>query len=615
MSLVLTYAPREDESGFGYYRRLAADNVLSNWRELAGLANIQRNRSALLGHADFVAGQLGLESAWTRFASQQEAVCRRWGRLHRTQNDAVCPECLADEPYLRHYWGHTYVTACPHHRIRLVDRCNDCGESLSPNRYHIDRCDCGHDLRALPRIESSPSQHWLSTLIASAGKQSGGIEPALRGVDVNILSDVVRLLCLYADPALPPLRPSASLPKSVAEAIGLLEPLEGLLADWPANFMSHVEKRIGVGRSDARTLNTLLGSWYVSLRKLCQGTVLEPLLKLVIEVASERFDGVLGLDSAKALAEDATDYMRAPDAAKAIGVSVSRLHTAIREGECDCRTRRVGTRGHLYEVPRAEVSRIQKLRGEWVSRAQACESAGVSSSVLEHMMAAGVIRSDANWRQDILKGGAVELRSLLELTECVRDIAEPAATSDDETVTWSSFTSRRMGDRQAIQSLMQAIAGGEVKAVHRGCRLGDMVFRRADVTLYFGRPLLEAGMSLQQLSKFTGWKWESISHWINEGLLHSQSIELRGQPCRVVLPHQLLAFRETYVPLADLARSMGTRSSALSRLLPGIELVGAQQLSGGNARGGLVRIADLGRLAVIGAKAGHDLFVPASFAQ
>ena len=27
MSLVLTYAPKEDESGMGYYRRLAADNA------------------------------------------------------------------------------------------------------------------------------------------------------------------------------------------------------------------------------------------------------------------------------------------------------------------------------------------------------------------------------------------------------------------------------------------------------------------------------------------------------------------------------------------------------------------------------------------------------------
>ncbi|CAG2159418.1 TniQ family protein [Cupriavidus numazuensis] len=615
MSLVLTYAPQDDESGLGYYRRLAADNLLSNWRELAGLAGVQRSRSALLGHADFVAGQLGLESEWARFASQQETTCRSWGRLHRAQADAACPVCLAELGYLRHYWEHTYVTACPHHRIRLVDRCNDCGELLSPYRYHIDRCECGHDLHMLPRIASTSAQHWLSTLIASRGKHSGNIQPAFGGVDIVTLGQVVRTLCLFADPGVPSPRRSAALPKSIAEAIDLLAPLETLLADWPEGFRSHVERRIGAGKPEARTLNTLLGPWYIGLRKLCQGTALEPFLKVIIEVAAVRFDGALGLDSAKAMAEEATEYVRASDAAKAIGVSVSRMHTAIHTEECDSRTRRVGTRGQVYEIPRAEVMRIQGQRGEWMNSAQACELAGVPTSVLEHMMSAGVIRSDVNWRQDILKGGLVERRSVLELYERVREAAEPAAGTDDEKLTWTGLTSRRMGDRQAIQSAMQAISEGKVKAIARGRRLGDTVFRRADVASYFGTPLLEAGMSIQQLSRFTGWKWESIAHWIEQGLLASESIVLRGQPCRVVLPHQLLAFRETFVPLADLARGMGTKSSALSKLLSGIELVGAQQLPGGAVRGGLIRIAELGRLAVLGARAGQDLFVSAAPVQ
>lgn len=612
MSLVVTYALRDDESGLGYYRRLAADNVLSNWRELAGLAGVQRTRNALLGHADFVAGQLGLESAWAHFASRQETTCRSWGRLHRGQADAVCPACLAEDGYLRHYWEHAYVTACPHHHVRLVDTCNDCGELLSPNRYHIDRCDCGHDLHMLPRIASTHAQHWLSTLIASDGKQSGGAQPTLRGVDIIALGQVVRTLCLFADPALPSPRRSAALPTSVAEAVDLLAPLETLLADWPTGFQSHVEKRIAAGKPDARTLNTLLGPWYIGLRKLCQGTALEPLLKIIIEVAAERFDGALGLDSAKAMVEEVTDYVHVSDAAKVLGVSVSRLHKAIQVGECAYRTRRMGTRGLVYEIPSAEVERILKRRGEWMSGADACELAGVPPSVLEHMMTAGVVRSDVNWRQDILKGGLVEHHSILELVDRIRAAAEPTTVADDEKLVWAGLTSRRMGDRQAIQSVMLAIADGKVKAIARGRRLGDMAFRRADVVSYFGTPLLEAGMSIQQLSKFTGWKWESISHWIDQGLLESQSIVLRGQACRVVLPHQLLAFRQVYMPLADLARGIGTKSSALSKLLSGIELVGAQQLPGGANRGGLIRIAELGRLAVLGARAGQDLFVSAA---
>ena len=169
-----------------------------------------------------------------------------------------------------------------------------------------------------------------------------------------------------------------------------------------------------------------------------------------------------------------------------------------------------------------------------------------------------------------------------------------------------------MGEKQAIESLMKAIANGNVKAVARARSLGEMPFLRSDVSQYFGTPLLEAGMSIQQLAKATGWKWESISHWVDEGLLASESTQRCGQPCRVVLPYQLLAFRKSYIPLADLARAMGTKSSALSRLLPGVERVGAKQLPDGAMRGGLICIADISRLAVIGARAGHDLFVPTS---
>lgn len=611
MSLILTYAPRDDESAMGYYRRLSADNALFSWRNLTNTAGVERNRRALLTRTDDVARNLGLELTWAESARQKEDLCRTWGRLHRAQSDAVCPACLAESAYLRHQWEHTYVTACPKHRIQLVDQCNACGKHLSPERLYIGLCSCGHDLSSLPQIPALPVQHWLSTLIASDGQTSGSMEPVLHSVDINVLVKVIRVLCLHAHPKQPGLTRRAALPKTIAEAVQFLAPLEVLLADWPMSFQTHVEERIAAGRKDARTLNTLLGDWYISLRKLCQGTTLEPLLQIIIDVAARKSDCVLGLDSAKTMAEDATGYVRASDAAKAIGVSVSRLHDSIHAGECEHRTRRMGTRGQVYEISYVEVERIKQQRAEWISDTAACELAGIPLIVLERMKAAGVIRSDIRWREDLMKGGPVEHQSILDLYERVGRGAEPAAVSDDATLTWSELTSRRMGEKQAIESLMKAVANGDVKAVARARTLGEMSFLRSNVSEYFGTPLLEAGMSIQQLSKATGWKWESISHWLAEGLLASESIQRRGQPCRVVLPHQLLAFRQSYIPLADLARAMDKKASALSRSLPGIKLIGAKQLPDGAMRGGLIRIADLGRLAVIGARAGDDLFVPA----
>jgi len=615
MSLVLTYAPKDDESGMGYYRRLAADNALFKWRDLASTAGVERNRRALLTRTNDVARNLDLDQAWTEFARQQENLCRGWGPLHRAQSDAVCPACLAESPYLRHHWEHAYVTACVQHRILLVDQCNACGTHLSPERLYIGLCSCGHDLSSLSHIAATRAQQWLSTLIANNGQQSGSMKPALHDVDFNVLVTVIRTLCQYSEPTGPRLPRSAALPKFVADAVEFLSPLEALLADWPTGFRNHVERRIAAGRTDARTLNTLLGDWYISLRKVCQGTALEPLLQIIIDVAARNSDCVLGLDSAKEMAENATGYMRAPDAAKAIGVSVSRLHDSIVADECEHRTRRTGTRGQVFEIPCAEVERIQRQRAGWISDADACELAGVTPVVLERMKAAGVVQSDVRWREDLMKGGPVEHQSILDLFEQVGRWAQSAAVADDSTLTWAELTSRRMGDRRAIEALMQAIADGRVKAVTRSRTLGEMSFLRADVSLYFGTPLLEAGMSIQQLAKATGWKWESIQNWVDGGLLASERIHRRGQPCRVVLPQQLLEFRQAYVPLADLARAMGTKSSALSRLLPGVELVGAKQLPDGAMRGALIRVADLGRLAIIGARAGHDLFVPASSHQ
>lgn len=44
-------------------------------------------------------------------------------------------------------------------------------------------------------------------------------------------------------------------------------------------------------------------------------------------------------------------------------------------------------------------------------------------------MAAGVMRADVNWRQDLLKGGPVERQSLGELFGRIREAVQPVVGS------------------------------------------------------------------------------------------------------------------------------------------------------------------------------------------
>lgn len=603
MALIETFAPKDDESGFGYYRRLSASNALWNWRELAGLANVSRHPTGLLGQPKHVAAELGLQEQWSQAASLQDEKSRNWRGMHRARNDAVCPACLTDEVYLRGYWEHVYVTACAVHRVRLLDRCPSCGEVLSPNRERIEQCGCGCDLRGAETTPASTFQVWLSTLIASDGLSTGGIAPKLKHVEMPKVCDLVRVLCLHHDPSAPPPHRNAANPKSIQAAVEFFEPLEGLLANWPLDFEAHVLQRIKAGDQSARTLNKLLGRWYVDIRKACDAAPMELFLESILRVASQAFDGTLGLDTAKDVATQVSAHMLLKDAAKTMGVSRDKLLKAALAGECRFRTRRFGTRGLTYEIPISEVERIRNARFAWIEQAQACALALVSSTVLQCMVDAKVVVADVNWKDDILKGAMISRTSICELTERINARTVQQRVVPSEVITWSQLTSRRMGDKQAIRSVMQAAATGELLPVTKGHHLGQIGFLRADVVTYFGTPLLESGLSVNQLSKLTGWKWESISHWIDSGLLESHCIVLRGQPCRVISREQLLKFTQSYIPLADIAKAMGSRPSVLAEMLSGLTFVGGKPTSNGSQRGALVSLLSLARAAL--ARAPH----------
>jgi hypothetical protein len=604
MTLLCTEPPRE-ESGFGYYRRLSAMNAMWSWRDLAGMANVARTRSALVNSPDHVAAMLGLEPAWTQRALMLEQSCRKWRGLRRSRMDAICPACLLEAPYIRRQWEHAFVTACATHAVTLLDHCDACGEPLSQDRRRIDLCDCGRDLTALAAPPCTGPRRWLAALVESGGRTSDKQEPLLQTVDPDKLFLLVRTLCLFADPEAPPPRRNAASPKSVAEALELLRPLERLICDWPTAFESHVASRIAAGRTDARTLSSLLGAWYAHLKRACATGGLRPFLEAVVRVAAKEFHGALGLDAAGTVVMELTGYQRVAQAARELGVGRETLLKAAQSGMVAYRTSPFGTRGLVYEVADAEVEKVRARRLEWIGEEEAALLAEVPAAVLRHMSAAGVIVVDRGWRRDVFKGGPVLRASLVELLGRVNASASRQSIAGQRVVAWSELTSRRMGDAGAIQEAMRAAAAGSLVAVKRARHLGAVQFLRNDVQRYFGTPLLEAGMSIHQLSNATGWKWESIAHWIELGLLEAGSIVLRGQPCRVVAPEHLLRFRRTYIPVADLARAMGTTSTALSDQLSGLDIVGAKLLPNGARRGGLLRLAELGHRAVAGAPALH----------
>lgn len=490
------------------------------------------------------------------------------------------------------------MVACPKHKTLLVDRCDACGQRLPDQRERIEFCSCGHSLVQSKTTPATETQLWVSAVIASgrAGSETGF--PALDNVLVEEFALLVRTLCQLIDPSLTVTRENAAAPKTVLIAIEFLRPLEHLLAHWPQGFAEHVRERVAFGPRDARTLNTRLGKWYLRIKEVGFDGPLNVFLEAIHDVAIHEYADSLALDHVVGYQGRRASHLMLLDAAASIGVHGLTLRKAIAAGEVECITRPYANRGSAREIPVVEVERIAEARRGWIGEAAAREKLDVPEHVFKGLVQAGLITSDNSARTDIRRGSPVEVASLERLLHRLNDAGQRECLGTAPRVRLNEVGTRRIGDKQALGRFLEAIANDDVHPVNRAQTVGSFEFLQSDVDTFFTSRAVEAGLTVQALAKTTGWKWESISHWIDEGFLDSMPAVLRGQPCRVVMPEHLVKFSQTYVPLSSLAHSMESRSSELLERLGAIKVVGGKRLPSGAMRGGLVRMEDLAAAAL-----------------
>ncbi|USD61305.1 TniQ family protein [Vibrio sp. SCSIO 43140] len=79
----------------------------------------------------------------------------------------ICPDCLAEAPYIRQSWHFVPIQACEKHQCELIDRCPECKSIIEyQNTESITHCECGFDLRE-SEVETAPyaelmTAKWLS---------------------------------------------------------------------------------------------------------------------------------------------------------------------------------------------------------------------------------------------------------------------------------------------------------------------------------------------------------------------------------------------------------------------------------------------------------------------
>lgn len=601
-ALIALFPPVEDESPVGYLRRLAQHNAYTDWKSLVRATGLNPSLNALWKNKAELTRWLGIEPPWLELTMPPAREGRGLHEpfFHRPATDPLCPACLADHQHIRLAWSHAMVSACPEHGTELIDTCPSCGHALSPTRYDIGRCDCGFDLHDAEASAATPFAIWVSARIAGDMRPVDGVPEIGEQTDYEGLAKLLFSLAIRLDPNAKVKPGKTSRPHDLAQTCDLIESVAPLFAKWPSGFEAHVRDRLAAGNPTQFSLSGRLGAWYTSLHGASRKAgAFAPLWAAFSDAVLAHFDGNLrGQQVLTPSPDRERSFVPLAEAARIIGVSAPKLSTALRDGRVAGHISKQGTAYTLALMHRSEVERIRTQREGWIAASTAGAATGVPPSVITHLVDAGLLVSDDLWARDILKGGPIEKTSADALLERLKSLVHPREVA--ETLRFGQLIGRRTTDSKGIRRLYQAIDAGEIRATGYtpGRGLDGLTFATDEIRRYLGSVGLTDGMTLTQLEKATGWKYDALSHWAQSGLLSTIDVLLHGRSTRLVTNAALADFRRKWVPVSDLAHAMGTKSSALNAKLGqhGIPIHGQLTLPSGAKRGGLLRLADLGAL-------------------
>src|SRR5690606_10304894 len=120
--------------------------------------------------------------------------------------------------------------------------------------------------------------------------------------------------------------------------------------------------------------------------------------------------------------------------------------------------------------------------------------------------------------------------------------------------------------RPAIDEIFEHIAQGTLQPINAGAvtHLGQLQFDREDLAHIIGNSQAVTLMTAEQLARITGWKSETIRHWVKSGHLAGEPKETRGRVVYWIGMQAVHEFMRRYKVVSELARQLETSPKALS---------------------------------------------------
>lgn len=174
--------PYEHEDAFSFLSRVAAANHLKDAYQIIGhctgsstgamkYKDISKLAYFCLNTTSEICQLSGIELArlegnriWQVGSEQISKAAFLCSRTVR-----ICPQCLADQAYIRGHWSLTLYTVCAAHKTKMIDECPACLKKIKWDRPSVLHCLCGTDLSLASPEKAGPQELLFSQLINQRG--------------------------------------------------------------------------------------------------------------------------------------------------------------------------------------------------------------------------------------------------------------------------------------------------------------------------------------------------------------------------------------------------------------------------------------------------------------
>lgn len=525
---MLTAKPRPDETLMGFVLRVAARNCYetpSYLLQLSRLGNEQfvRNCSFVFGQpSDFtlLAYLTGTETAELAALGFPPATpgnptteylffASPIGKYFiRTVHNKICPACLQESNYSRKTWDLAGVTACPTHKLLLLDQCQNCKRHITWNRKGVNICSCEFDFRDSdsPTVAESDillAKH-IYRLCGLSPFEAGSKEVANNPLTRLPLRDFLSLIFFVAGQYQNTLdtkgRNTATRQRN-AEVHSLLTKAFSVFEDWPHNYFEFLAWRQQHDANDSRgaVLHSGLlkdfGSFYRGL--YCQyKTAQYDFLRVAFSgYLSQRWRGgyISALNRHTAVSSDLEDkrFMTRNEARRALKISRRRLDRFIEVGRLKAVVKRQSRR-RLFLVDAEDVKSLKRELEHSLSLQEVRKRLGIERQTFQRLVRHGIVEALGEADKHASKSPRFDEGVVEDLFDKIRAfILRPAfALAGDELSLTATHNRLKMSAPDlSLAGLIAAVIRGEIRPCGEidDAGISRFLFNRGAIEAYAGR--------------------------------------------------------------------------------------------------------------------------------